>query len=1088
MLSPVWAVPIQAEDFGAAIAPMQMMQKVVGHEALELTFSPTTYADLKQGNEARLMRLPLPNGDEVELELTRFSVTLPRSRFVIGAENSPAPAPDVVLFRGQISGEPQSRAYLAFTGQGSANGWVMLASGETFYVAQSAADAVNGWNRPIYISKEDPNAVLPEPEQFCGVPAPDEPIGLLPKDALDITPGLKVCEIALELDHTYLNIFDDVTAAENYVVQVFGAISDIYIRDVDCKMVLSFVRSWPTGDEPFAADDLSSLAFYWQTSQEPDLYNIIHLFSGRRDLSYGGVGYVGGTCDFQGTYSISGYLNGSFPTPWEIPNIGNWDIIVTAHEMGHNFGTYHTHDGFTPPIDNCGNGTPSRGTIMSYCHTFAGYTANTDMYFHRLVRQVMIANSGLTDCFWNDCNDNGVPDVTDISLGTSDDVNSNGIPDECEDCNGNGVLDDVDIAGGAPDVNSNGIPDECEADCNGNLLPDKWEIDQGMVADANGNYIPDSCDPDCDNNGIPDFTDIKNGTLEDWDRNNIPDICQDCNENSVSDWLDLGRQHNLFVGSQLGFVREYHRASGYPIRNIGNAAVDDPWDLTFGADRQLYVADHSNGKIIRIDVDNDVSTVFVPSGTGGLGSPAALAFGPDGNLYVADYSDGSVLKYQANTGNFISVFIAPGTGGLTTPHALLFDGNGHLLIADYNHSMVLSFASATGQFLDTLVAPGAGGLNGPRGMAIVPHTKLLVSSENTDQVLAFNVMSGLSLGVFNDEYQINGPWGIRIGPNGNVFVSAEQDTRVYEYTPDVGRYYRSFVRGDEGLGWPTTFAFRPGTLADCNGNEVLDYCDIAGGTSLDTNSNGFPDECETADYDGDGVADIADNCPTVYNPDQLNDDSDSLGNLCDNCPTETNPNQEDGDYDGIGDPCDFCFDSDGDGFGDPGHPSDTCGLDNCPTTYNPDQADPDSDGIGSLCDNCPTTANPLQADSDGDSYGDSCDNCPHKLNPVQEDLDSDMVGDSCDNCLDTPNTDQADTDGDNIGDACDFICGDPNGDGTPNITDAVYLITYIFAGGPAPVPVEAAGDCNCDGVANITDAVYLIQWIFAGGDPPCAGC
>ena len=62
--------------------------------------------------------------------------------------------------------------------------------------------------------------------------------------------------------------------------------------------------------------------------------------------------------------------------------------------------------------------------------------------------------------------------------------------------------------------------------------------------------------------------------------------------------------------------------------------------------------------------------------------------------------------------------------------------------------------------------------------------------------------------------------------------------------------------------------------------------------------------------------------------------------------------------------------------------------------------------------------------------------------------------------------------------------GDANGDGTTNVTDAVYLINYIFSGGPAPEP-EWAGDANCDGTVNVTDAVYLIQYIFAGGPPPC---
>ncbi|MFH2056248.1 MAG: dockerin type I repeat-containing protein, partial [bacterium] len=69
---------------------------------------------------------------------------------------------------------------------------------------------------------------------------------------------------------------------------------------------------------------------------------------------------------------------------------------------------------------------------------------------------------------------------------------------------------------------------------------------------------------------------------------------------------------------------------------------------------------------------------------------------------------------------------------------------------------------------------------------------------------------------------------------------------------------------------------------------------------------------------------------------------------------------------------------------------------------------------------------------------------------------------------------------------CDCRPGDPNNDGTVNITDAVYMINYIFGGGPAPTPYAVcSGDANCDCLANITDAVYLINYIFGGGSPPC---
>ena len=68
-----------------------------------------------------------------------------------------------------------------------------------------------------------------------------------------------------------------------------------------------------------------------------------------------------------------------------------------------------------------------------------------------------------------------------------------------------------------------------------------------------------------------------------------------------------------------------------------------------------------------------------------------------------------------------------------------------------------------------------------------------------------------------------------------------------------------------------------------------------------------------------------------------------------------------------------------------------------------------------------------------------------------------------------------------------YICGDANSDGNVNISDAVYLIQYIFAGGPAPNPLTS-GDANCDGMVNISDAVYLIVYIFGGGPAPCAAC
>jgi hypothetical protein len=64
-----------------------------------------------------------------------------------------------------------------------------------------------------------------------------------------------------------------------------------------------------------------------------------------------------------------------------------------------------------------------------------------------------------------------------------------------------------------------------------------------------------------------------------------------------------------------------------------------------------------------------------------------------------------------------------------------------------------------------------------------------------------------------------------------------------------------------------------------------------------------------------------------------------------------------------------------------------------------------------------------------------------------------------------------------------YICGDADGSGEIDIDDVVYLIAYIFSGGPSPEPL-LAGDADCSGDVDIDDVVYLIAYIFSGGPPP----
>jgi hypothetical protein len=62
--------------------------------------------------------------------------------------------------------------------------------------------------------------------------------------------------------------------------------------------------------------------------------------------------------------------------------------------------------------------------------------------------------------------------------------------------------------------------------------------------------------------------------------------------------------------------------------------------------------------------------------------------------------------------------------------------------------------------------------------------------------------------------------------------------------------------------------------------------------------------------------------------------------------------------------------------------------------------------------------------------------------------------------------------------------GDVNGDGEINVADVVAIIRIVFGWDTPEEWQLVAMDANCDGSLDIGEAVYLINYIFKGGPPP----
>ncbi len=809
----------------------------------------------------------LPGVGQVQLELTPFSVLDERFR----VEGGSAPeagdsssglqaltrtAESVVCRRGSVVGVPGSRAYLAESPRGRL-GFIEL-GGRRF----ALAPAQGSWAGPV----SGPGRWVESPG--AGAPLVDEPCRLLVVDEGGLASGIPVpspesvrgmrVRVAADCDVEFTSIFADAEDCTAYVVSLYGGISAIYEDQMGVRVQLSYLRLWLEGPDPFdAPDPLSSFRTLWNQTQQDVVRDVAQLLTGRRNLPYGGVAWLSAACGDFG-YSVCGYLIGSFVDAGRT-DPGNWDLIVTAHELGHNIGTLHTHD---YDIDDCASGQVLRGGIMSYCHTVSGATANVDLTFHRIIRQAMAEFMAEAPCLGRDCDGDGVEDGEAIATGTVADLNRDGVPDACQDCDDDGTLDPDEIAAGAADLDADGVPDACQPDCNGNGVVDLADIQQGTSEDAWANDVPDECETDCNGNGQSDYTEILADMSLDRDRDGRLDACQDCDGDGTLDAEVLGASRHWWVASSAGgSLRELHPRSGVTLR--ASAAASGPVrDLALAADGTILgtVAD----AVVRWDAES--AQILGTFGSGGLGGAVlndaqGLLVAVDGSILVANYGGANILRYSSG-GAPQGVFASLASG---RPVRLARRSDGVIAVSA-SDGRVYGFAWPTGAPAGTLADLNAlGAAPDPTALLYLPDGDLLVASRGFDSIERFDGATGSYLGRFDvgpspgSSIALRNPMALRLIAGGAVVLATGNTSGapIVGFDAESGYHLRTFRVYPADAPSPTGLLVMPESALDCNANFVPDSCDVSSGWSEDRNGDGTPDECqggpwapEDLDFDG----------------------------------------------------------------------------------------------------------------------------------------------------------------------------------------------------------------------------------------------
>jgi hypothetical protein len=365
---------------------------------------------LAPGESTRLTAWPLEPGRYGDVLLTRRDVYAPGAAIEVvdGNASREVPRSKLAFLFGEVVGDEATRVLLSVDPQTMR----LNAFTRTF----------EGWTemRPVgeestddYLLSPSPGFLDPSTEHpgfTCDELGPQEPPPE-PPFVLDSTaPGaeavtaLRQLTLAVDTDNEFMSLkfSENTTNAANYIASLFALMTIIYERDLQVRVLqgTTTLRVSTTAD-PYAqsgtgnADTakLSEFRNYWVANYASVSRAAAMMLSGKQANAYSasGIGYVNTLCSANGGYTFSQVFKYAGST-------ASSDALLVAHEVGHNFGSAHTHCYLTPtPIDTCYSGESGcysgttscpapqtingvanvRGTLMSYCHLLGGCSSST---------------------------------------------------------------------------------------------------------------------------------------------------------------------------------------------------------------------------------------------------------------------------------------------------------------------------------------------------------------------------------------------------------------------------------------------------------------------------------------------------------------------------------------------------------------------------------------------------------------------------------------------------------------------------------------------------------------------------------------
>ncbi len=331
------------------------------------------------------------SGGRVDLELVRVDVTTADFKVVTSDSNGQAvPYEPGVHYRGKIKGDPDSHAAVSvfrdevmgsyFT---EGDGTVVIGrllgqnpKGDHIVYPSRIIDAHHDFTCATEDDGDDDGRrgarVSAVPDGLDFLAAPGVSASALDKADKAI---VKCVRVYVEAAYDIYQNKGSSSAVTNYVTGFFNQSAVLYSNE-SIPISLSQVYVWTSNDPYSDTGSSSTMLSGFQSYRNSFNGDVGHLvaFHGGGGIAAGFSAFCNSNIDNRQCFSG---VNSSYSN---VPTF-SWTVQVFTHEMGHLFGSRHTHacvwNGNNTAIDGCSapEGTCSRpglpsggGTIMSYCH------------------------------------------------------------------------------------------------------------------------------------------------------------------------------------------------------------------------------------------------------------------------------------------------------------------------------------------------------------------------------------------------------------------------------------------------------------------------------------------------------------------------------------------------------------------------------------------------------------------------------------------------------------------------------------------------------------------------------------------------